>query len=133
LRDAALRPSRFSALVVAADLLADVVRDPRFKSCSAFRRVAADVRPFFGGANLTPALRAFESPIAIACFVDRAPCLPLRMWSISSRTNSPACVDGALPSRLSFRARSIVRFSGILTSRLLKAISMPSDRENVTR
>ena len=42
------------------------------------------------GGNSTPARRAFASPIAIACFVERAPCLPSRICSISSLTNSPA-------------------------------------------
>jgi len=51
--------------------------------------------------------------MAMACFVERAPCLPLRMWSISSRTNSPACVLGALTCRASARARRIVFLSGI--------------------
>ena len=63
--------------------------------------------------GLSKARRAFESPIAIACLVERAPCLPSRMCSISSRTNSPACVVGALPSRRSCSARSTVAFSGI--------------------
>jgi hypothetical protein len=36
--------------------------------------------------------------MAIACFAERAPCLPSRICSISSRTNSPACVESALPS-----------------------------------
>ncbi len=54
----------------------------------------------FGGAgSLTPARRAFDNPIAIACFVERAPCLPSRTCSISSCTNSPAWVLGALPWR----------------------------------
>ena len=44
----------------------------------------------------TPARRAFDSPIAIACLVERAPCLPWRTCSISSCTNSPAAVDGRL-------------------------------------
>ena len=35
--------------------------------------------PFFGAGSFTPARRAFDSPIAIACFDDRAPCLPSRM------------------------------------------------------
>src|SRR5947208_3539378 len=51
--------------------------------------------------------------MAMACLADRAPCLPSRMWCISSRMNSPACVVGALPSRLSRRARSMVSFSGM--------------------
>src|SRR6185295_15252653 len=51
-----------------------------------------------------------------ACLVERAPCLPSRMWCISSRTNSPAWVEGAFPSRLSSRARSRVSCSGIIGS-----------------
>jgi hypothetical protein len=47
----------------------------------------------------TPERRAFDSPMAIACFAERAPCFPRLMCSISSRTNSPACVDGDLPIR----------------------------------
>ena len=46
--------------------------------------------PRFGGGNFTPARRALDRPMAIACSGDRAPCLPSRMCSISSRTNSPA-------------------------------------------
>jgi hypothetical protein len=45
----------------------------------ALRRVFSDVVPFLGGGSFTPALRAFDSPIAIACLVERAPCLPRRM------------------------------------------------------
>ena len=33
----------------------------------------------FGAASFTPARRAFDSPIAIACCDDRAPCLPSRI------------------------------------------------------
>src|SRR4030095_2493490 len=50
-----------------------------------------------GEGSFTPERRAFESPIAIACFADRAPCLPSRTWWISSRTHSPAPVDGDRP------------------------------------
>ena len=46
--------------------------------------------PRFGGGNFTPARRALDRPMAIACSGDRAPCSPSRMCSISSRTNSPA-------------------------------------------
>jgi hypothetical protein len=76
-------------------------------------RVRSDAWPRFGGFSLTPERRAFDKPIAIACFVDRAPCLPFRTCSISSRTNSPACVVGAFPSRFAFRARFTVFGSGI--------------------
>jgi hypothetical protein len=40
-----------------------------------FVRVLADAG---GDPSFTPERRAFESPIAIACFVERAPCLPSR-------------------------------------------------------
>jgi len=32
-----------------------------------------------GRPSFTPARRAFDKPMAIACFVERAPCLPSRM------------------------------------------------------
>jgi hypothetical protein len=79
----------------------------------ALRRVFALTCPLRGARSLTPARRALLRPIAIACFVDRAPCLPARIWCISSRTNSPAWVLELFPWRLSRRARSIVLFSGI--------------------
>ncbi len=85
----------------------------------------SEVFPLAGGGRSIPALRAFESPMAIACFADRAPCLPLRTCSISSRTNSPAWVVGAFPSRLSLRARSKVLCSGMMTSLgATKAVAM---------
>jgi len=78
--------------------------------------------PGFGGANFTPARRALESPMAMACFVERAPCFPARISSISSRTNSPAWVEGDFPSRLSRRARSMVCFFGMIgTQKMLSA------------
>jgi len=85
----------------------------RFKSRLAWRRTLFEVVPFFGGGSFTPARRAFDNPIAMACFAERAPCSPSRICSISSRTNSPAWVEGDLPSRSSSRARSRVSFSGI--------------------
>src|SRR5262245_51229546 len=51
--------------------------------------------------------------MATACFALFAPCLPLRTWSISSFTNSPAAVLGLLPCRRSRFARAAVRFSGM--------------------
>src|SRR5207244_3445354 len=86
---------------------------PRATSRTVRSRVSADVRPGLGGGSFTPARRALDSPMAIACFVERAPCLPSRTCSISSRTNSPAWVLGAFPSFLSSSARSRVSFSGI--------------------
>src|SRR5262249_21386738 len=46
-------------------------------SSSALCRAAAE--PPRGGGSLTPARRAFDRPIAIACLADCAPCLPSRM------------------------------------------------------
>src|SRR4051794_7626804 len=51
--------------------------------------------------------------MAMACFLFLTVCLPSFTCSISSRTNSPAWVVGALPSRASLRALSIVFFSGM--------------------
>src|SRR5579871_6541296 len=86
----------------------------RDRLADGFRLVGSSLFPLLGlGGRSTPARRAFDRPIAIACFVLRAPCLPSRTWCISSRTNSPACVVGAFPSRASSWARSIVFFSGI--------------------
>jgi len=96
--DAALCGSRFSACVAARDRVLDGfvgLRCPASYACVAARLVVA--LPRFGGRSGTPARRAFDNPIAIACFADRAPCLPSRMWSISSRTNSPAAVDALRP------------------------------------
>src|SRR5262249_30360733 len=90
-------------------------RSPTSRSRSALRRVARELVPGWGARSFTPARRAFERPMAIACFVERAPCLPSRTCSISSRTNSPACVLADLPSRASSRARSNVRFSGMIS------------------
>ena len=118
--DAAARPSRFKAFSAACerfrDGLAFGLLSPFFRSCFAFRRVSSGTLPFLGTGNFTPARLAFERPMAIACLVDRAPCSPLRIVSISSRTNSPACVEADFPSRLSRRIRSMVSFLGMGTS-----------------
>src|SRR6266568_1972185 len=110
---AALLPSCLSAWLVARDRVRDGFLDFEADALSlwARRRVSADAAPCLGGGSATPARRAFDRPMAMACFVDRAPCLPSRIWSISSCTNSPACVDGALPSRLSALARLMVSLS----------------------
>ena len=83
LRDAAERPMRFSALVVARERFAEVLflveERPLRESLAAFLRVAADVAPFLGDGNFTPARRAFDRPIAMACFVFAVPCLPSRI------------------------------------------------------
>ncbi|MBC7172025.1 MAG: hypothetical protein H5U40_06360 [Polyangiaceae bacterium] len=64
--------------------------------------------PFAGSS--TPARRALSRPIATVCSFDFEPYFPRFTCSISSRTNAPAWVVAGLPSRLSFRARSIVFF-----------------------
>jgi hypothetical protein len=95
--DPAARPSLFNAPMVARERFREVdFRPPfcaRFVSRVALRRASSETVPFFGGGNLTPARRALDNPIAMACRADRAPCLPCRTCSISSRTNSPACVE----------------------------------------
>jgi hypothetical protein len=92
--DAAAVPSRFSDSSAARDLVG-----------SGFRPVALGLRlvAFFpgGGGSFTPALLALDRPMAITCLAERAPCMPSRTCSISSRTYSPACVeaDFAFPAR----------------------------------
>ena len=89
LLDAALCPSRRNALVTARERFAEgrfffAVPRPAADARFAAWRVFVDVVPFFGGGSFTPARRAFESPIAMACLAERAPCLPARTCSISS-------------------------------------------------
>ena len=108
--DAADRPSRLRTPPIARERFAE-----------GLRFVAFVVFPLGLGPNFTPARRAFDKPIAIACLVLRAPCLPSRIWRISSRTNSPACVVEAFPARASSRARLMVVFSGINRSSLFSA------------
>jgi hypothetical protein len=124
--DAAERPSRARARLTARDLRAEVRPPPRFaldRSRFACFRVR-ELAPRFGGGSFTPARLASESPMAMACLVDRAPCFPSRMWCISWRTNSPACVDADLPSFASRLARSTVSFSGIFCLLLRKVRSV---------
>ena len=62
--------SRSKALRLALLRFGEAFTGPDFafsKSRLAFVRVASDVRPLGGGGSLTPARRAFESPMAIAC------------------------------------------------------------------
>jgi hypothetical protein len=119
--DAAERPSRSSAARVACERRRDTPFFPflpRARSRFALRRVRAGTVPFSGGGRSTPARRAFDSPMAIACFGERAPCLPSRMCSNSSRTNSPACVLGALPLRRSAASLPRVLRSGMTIFRM---------------
>ncbi len=116
--EAALLLSWRSALVVARERLGEIFLlplRPLLKSRWAWRRTFRELLLFFGGGKSIPARRAFDNPMAIACLGERAPCFPWRTCSISSRTNSPACVEGDLPSCASRRARSITSFSGIET------------------
>jgi len=72
------------------------------KVAAACLRVSFDALLFFGTANFTPARRALDRPIAIACLAERAPCLPSRICSISSRTNSPRLGAGRFAFGLVF-------------------------------
>jgi hypothetical protein len=77
--DAVRRLARPSAPFAARDRRGDGrvrFRAARLADC-ALRLV--DAFAFAGGdGSFTPALRAFDRPIAMACFVERAPCLPSR-------------------------------------------------------
>ncbi len=83
------------------------------ESFKAFWRVFSETAPGLGGGRGTPARRALESPMAMACLVERTPCAPRRIRSISSRTNSPAWVEADLPSRWSRRAWSMAACLGM--------------------
>ncbi len=49
------------------------------RRCADFALRLVDSLALGGGdGSLTPARRAFESPIAMACVADRAPCFPSR-------------------------------------------------------
>ena len=114
--DAADLPARLSAPWLALERRRDVcpvVLRPAANARLALLRAFPGTVPFFGGVRRTPARRALDKPIAIACLVEPAPCLPCRIWCISSRTNSPAWVLAALPWRFACFALSIVRFSSI--------------------
>ncbi|MXV05556.1 hypothetical protein DYQ95_00100 [Xanthomonas sp. LMG 9002] len=87
---------------------------PLASSCATFFLASFDA--VLDAPVLTPARRALDRPMAIACLVDFTWVLPARTRSISSRTNSPAWVVPALPSRLARRARVVVDCSGIETS-----------------
>ena len=60
------------------DRLAPAPLRPLDNARLALVRVSADAFPFFGGGSLTPARRALDRPIAMACFDERAPCFPSR-------------------------------------------------------
>ena len=81
--EAAVCPFLFKAAVVALDRVADGLPSepalPLAESRAACFLVRSETFPSDGGCSSTPARRAFERPMAIACFVELAPCLPSRM------------------------------------------------------
>lgn len=83
-------PVRDEAFVVEVDRLFAPLRAPLAEPDFALALLSG---------TATPAWRAFERPIATACFAFFTPCLPSRTWWTSSRTNSPAWVLGFLPWR----------------------------------
>jgi hypothetical protein len=89
---------------------------PASYAYSALLRVFAFALPFPGGRSGTPARLALDRPIATTCCGDLAPCWPRRTLRISSCTNSPACVVGDLPARLSRLAFCTVLRSGMIVS-----------------
>ncbi|MXV12764.1 hypothetical protein DYQ93_17235 [Xanthomonas sp. LMG 8992] len=106
----------FSAFLAPRERVGDGLAclPPLASSCATFFLVSFDA--VFDAPVLTPARRALDRPMAIACLVDFTWVLPSRTRSISSRTNSPAWVVPALPSRLARRARVVVDCSGIVAS-----------------
>lgn len=132
---AARRGSRLSVRLAARERAADVRRRPRRparETDAALWRVRAEAVAG-GGGSFTPARRALERPMAIACFAERAPCLPSRTCRISSCTYSPACVVGALPCRFALRARSRVFCSGITSTPRDGAVSWPTYASSAPR
>src|SRR5207253_618497 len=78
--DLRLDVERVARVDFAFDLAFDFAGDLRDFAAAFFGRAA--LAPFFGFTS-TPARRASDSPIAIACLAFFAPCLPARMRSIS--------------------------------------------------
>ena len=76
LRDAPERPSLFNAFKVACERLREGFC--RLELCLPLLCVREEALPVGGGGSFTPAFRAFESPIAMACLGERTPCLPSR-------------------------------------------------------
>ncbi|HYE85744.1 MAG TPA: hypothetical protein VEA16_05285 [Vicinamibacterales bacterium] len=71
--------SRFNARFVARERVADGRVPLRPARVAAFAARFVEALALRGGApTLTPARLAFDRPIAIACFADRAPCFPSR-------------------------------------------------------
>jgi hypothetical protein len=69
------------AFCVARERLGDTIRlpeTPLARSRSACFRTRLAKPPALGAPNFTPARRAFDKPIAIACCGDLAPCFPSR-------------------------------------------------------
>jgi hypothetical protein len=58
--------------------------------------------------TLIPFRRAFDRPIAMACFRFFTGCFPSRAWWISWRTYSPARVDGERRRPLLLRRRELL-------------------------
>mgnify|MGYP003328909289 CR=1 FL=1 len=75
------------------------------------------------GVSTTVLASSLKAIWPIACFVERAPCLPWRMCSISSRTNSPACVDGDLPARFASHGWHVQSCNGHDLAALQSAIA----------
>jgi Protein of unknown function (DUF3175) len=69
--------------------------------------------------------------MAIACSVERAPCFPLRMCSISSCTYSPAAVEGLFPSLIARLARVFVFLDGIAIS--FPALCLYCEEDSIMR
>jgi len=68
-----------SAFVIARDRRgAGFARRPAARLAEAALRLVVALALAGGRGNFTPARRAFDNPMAMACLVDRAPCFPSR-------------------------------------------------------
>ena len=71
------RPSFFSARLTARERFPEGRRRVERWLLRSFCAAAVSAG---GGGNFTPALRAFDNPIAMACFAFLTPCFPSLTW-----------------------------------------------------
>ena len=91
------RSARASWRVIASATPACLPSWPASYARSAFSRVSSEVVPAFGGGRSTPARRAFDSPIAIACLSNaRRACPRARARFPRARIRRPECLATCL-------------------------------------
>ena len=107
-RDAPERPSLFNAFNVAWERLREGFC--RLELClPVLLFLLEEALPVGGGGSFTPAFRAFERPIAMACLGDRTPCLPSAHDEfLRERILPPECSGICLRERLPELVRSFL-------------------------